>query len=232
MAESLEPGRRASPGGGRPEEEDDDEEREPLLPRIAWAQPRKAAPGSAVRLVETAREDGAASPGEAGDKELLLRPRDAPRCPSRSVRTLRSSSPRQNRKRPVGSGATRPFPSLRGPPGAPVAAQPGFMLVPGAQLPAAPLASRPAPAPFRLAPALAQEERRFVGQPGRSPDRGPAAAQTSDTLPLSPAPLFTRTFPRGRRLLHPRPLVVVKLLSLRPPLRVSLNFWNQTPRNP
>ncbi|XP_044623589.1 phosphatidylinositol 4-kinase type 2-beta isoform X3 [Equus asinus] len=103
MAESLEPGRRASPGGRRLEEEDDDEEREPLLPRIAWAQPRKAAPGSAVRLVETAREDGAASPGEAGDKELLLRPRDAPRCPSRSVRTLRSSSPRRNRKRPVGS---------------------------------------------------------------------------------------------------------------------------------
>lgn len=103
MAESLEPGRRASSGGGRLEEEDDDEEREPLLQRIAWAQPRKAAPGSAVRLVETAREDGAASPGEAGDKELLLRPRDAPRCPSRSVRTLRSSSARQNRKRPVGS---------------------------------------------------------------------------------------------------------------------------------
>ncbi|XP_014644392.1 PREDICTED: phosphatidylinositol 4-kinase type 2-beta isoform X2 [Ceratotherium simum simum] len=94
MAESSEPGRRASAGGGSLEEEDD-EEREPLLPRIAWAQPRKAAPGSAVRLLETAQEEDAASPGEAGDKELLLRPRDAPRCPSGDGRAPRS--------RPVGS---------------------------------------------------------------------------------------------------------------------------------
>ncbi|XP_025777683.1 phosphatidylinositol 4-kinase type 2-beta [Puma concolor] len=77
MAESSEPGLRASAGGGSLEEEDD-EEREPLLPRFAWAQPPKGAPGSAVRLVEAAGEEGAASPREAGDAELLLPSRDAP----------------------------------------------------------------------------------------------------------------------------------------------------------
>lgn len=41
MAEACEPTRPS---------EDEDEEREPLLPRVAWAQPRRGAPGSAVRL--------------------------------------------------------------------------------------------------------------------------------------------------------------------------------------
>ncbi|XP_032962335.1 phosphatidylinositol 4-kinase type 2-beta isoform X2 [Rhinolophus ferrumequinum] len=91
MAESSEPGRRAATGGGSLDEEED-EEREPLLPRIAWAQPRKGAPGTAVRLVEAAGEEGAGSPGEAGDKELLLPPRDAPRSPSRGARFFGSLS--------------------------------------------------------------------------------------------------------------------------------------------
>lgn len=41
MAEACEPTRPS---------EDEDEEREPLLPRVAWAQPRRVAPGSAVRM--------------------------------------------------------------------------------------------------------------------------------------------------------------------------------------
>ncbi|XP_054437980.1 phosphatidylinositol 4-kinase type 2-beta [Pteronotus mesoamericanus] len=90
MAESSEPGRRAAAGGGSLDEEED-EEREPLLPRIAWAPPRKGAPGTAVRLVDATGEAGALSPGEADDKELLLRPADSPRCPSRSVGLPRSS---------------------------------------------------------------------------------------------------------------------------------------------
>uniref|UniRef100_G3U7S9 Phosphatidylinositol 4-kinase type 2 n=1 Tax=Loxodonta africana TaxID=9785 RepID=G3U7S9_LOXAF len=60
MAEPSEPGQQAAEGGGSPEEEED-EEREPLLPRIAWAQPRKVAPGSAVRLMLSPEEAGAAS---------------------------------------------------------------------------------------------------------------------------------------------------------------------------
>lgn len=123
MAESSEPGRRAATGGGSLDEEED-EEREPLLPRIAWAQPRKGAPGTAVRLVEAAGEEGAGSPGEAGDKELLLPPRDAPRSPSRGVRFLRSSPTDLDWDRPTCSGATRLFPSPRGPPRAPVAQPP------------------------------------------------------------------------------------------------------------
>ncbi|XP_039092593.1 phosphatidylinositol 4-kinase type 2-beta isoform X2 [Hyaena hyaena] len=102
MAESSGPGRRASAGGGSLEEEDD-EEREPLLPRIAWAQPPKGAPGSAVRLVEAAGEEGAASPREAGDEELLLPSRDAPRSCSWGVRALQSSPTGPNRKRPLGA---------------------------------------------------------------------------------------------------------------------------------
>lgn len=115
MAESSEPGRRAATGGGSLDEEED-EEREPLLPRIAWAQPRKGAPGTAVRLVEAAGEEGAGSPGEAGDKELLLPPRDAPRSPSRGARFLGSSSTDLDWNCPTCSGATRLFPSPRGPP--------------------------------------------------------------------------------------------------------------------
>lgn len=121
MAESSEPGWRAAAGGGSLDEEED-EEREPLLPRIVWALPRKSAPGTAVRLVEPAGEEGAASPGEAGDKELLLRPRDAPRSPSRGVGLSRSSPSGPDWNRSMVSGATRLLPSLRGPPKAPVAA--------------------------------------------------------------------------------------------------------------
>ncbi|XP_031198141.1 phosphatidylinositol 4-kinase type 2-beta isoform X1 [Mastomys coucha] len=65
MAEACEPTRPS---------EDEDEEREPLLPRVAWAQPRRGAPGSAVRLQE---DEGAAvlrepatdePPGASGDR--------------------------------------------------------------------------------------------------------------------------------------------------------------------
>ncbi|XP_026904474.1 phosphatidylinositol 4-kinase type 2-beta [Acinonyx jubatus] len=102
MAESSEPGLRASAGGGSLEEEDD-EEREPLLPRFAWAQTPKGAPGSAVRLVEAAGEEGAASPREAGDAELLLPSRDAPSRSSWGVGVLRGSPTHPNRKPPLGA---------------------------------------------------------------------------------------------------------------------------------
>lgn len=127
MAECSEPGRLASADGGGSLEEEDDEEREPLLPRIAWAQPPKGAPGSAVRLVEAAGEEGAASPREAGDKELLLPSWDAPSRPSRSV-SSRSSPSGLTRN----AGATRPLPPPRSPPPARVgvAAQP----LPGSHL--------------------------------------------------------------------------------------------------
>ncbi|XP_042530724.1 phosphatidylinositol 4-kinase type 2-beta isoform X3 [Dipodomys spectabilis] len=75
MAEFCEPGRRTSAGG---REEEDDEEREPLLPRIAWAGPRRGAPGSAVRLLEAAGDEGAAalrdgdSPAPPGDASSRL----------------------------------------------------------------------------------------------------------------------------------------------------------------
>ena len=129
MAESSEPGLRASAGGGSLEEEDD-EEREPLLPRFAWAQPPQGAPGSAVRLVEAAGEEGAASPREAGDAELLLPSRDAPSRSSWGVGVLRGSPTHPNRKPPPGAGATRPRSPPRGPPCARVAAQP----LPGSHL--------------------------------------------------------------------------------------------------
>uniref|UniRef100_A0A8D2I6S3 Phosphatidylinositol 4-kinase type 2 n=1 Tax=Urocitellus parryii TaxID=9999 RepID=A0A8D2I6S3_UROPR len=78
MAELCEPGRRGSAGGGNPEEEED-EEREPLLPRIAWAQPRRGAPGGAVRQQEGAGDEGAAAPLQARDGELPLPPKDGSR---------------------------------------------------------------------------------------------------------------------------------------------------------
>lgn len=143
MAESSEPGRRAAAGGGSLDEEED-EEREPLLPRIAWAEPRKGAPGTAVRLVEAAREEGAGSPGETGDKELLLRPKDAPRCPCRGVGCLRSSSTDLDWSSPACSGATRLFPCPRGPLRAPVTAagaQPRIHALPRVPAPG----SRPVP---------------------------------------------------------------------------------------
>ncbi|XP_036900738.1 phosphatidylinositol 4-kinase type 2-beta [Sturnira hondurensis] len=102
MAESSEPGRRVAAGGESLDEEED-EEREPLLPRIAWAPPRKGAPGTAVRLVEPAGEAGAASLGEADDKELLLRPADSPRCPSHGVGLPGSSPTDLDWSRSVGS---------------------------------------------------------------------------------------------------------------------------------
>lgn len=110
MAESSAPGRSESPGSGSladETEEEEEEEREPLLPRIAWAPPRRGAPGGAVRLVEAGGEEGAAFPREAGDEEPLLPHRDAPRCPSRGPRGLRNSPTDPDRIRPVGSGATR-----------------------------------------------------------------------------------------------------------------------------
>ncbi|XP_004038549.2 phosphatidylinositol 4-kinase type 2-beta [Gorilla gorilla gorilla] len=70
MEDPSEPDRLASADGGSPEEEEDGE-REPLLPRIAWAHPRRGAPGSAVRLLDAAGEEG-----EAGDEELPLPPGD------------------------------------------------------------------------------------------------------------------------------------------------------------
>lgn len=112
MAEPSEPGRQASAGGGSLEEEDEeDEEREPLLPRIAWAQPQKGAPGGAVRLEKAVGEEGAASPNQASDRELLLLPRDASFFSSLSLGCLRSSPTSLDRNHPVGSGAIRLFPS-------------------------------------------------------------------------------------------------------------------------
>lgn len=149
MAESSEPGRRAAAGGGSLDEEEEDAEREPLLPRIAWARPRKGAPGTAVRLVEAAREEGAGSPVETGDQELLPRPRDAPRRPCRVVGCLRSSATDLDWSSPACSGATRRFPGPRGPLRAPVTAA-------GAQPRGPSPGSRPdpAPAPFWLALAV------------------------------------------------------------------------------
>lgn len=99
MAEASEPGQLAAASGGSSGAEED-EEREPLLPRIAWAPPRKGAPGSAVRLAEAPREEGAAS---AGDTEQPLRPGDAPRCPSRGVGLPQSSPADLDWNRAVGS---------------------------------------------------------------------------------------------------------------------------------
>ncbi|XP_053778325.1 phosphatidylinositol 4-kinase type 2-beta isoform X2 [Desmodus rotundus] len=102
MAESSEPGRQAAAGGESLDEEED-EEREPLLPRIAWAPPRKGAPGTAVRLVEAAGEAGAAAVGKAEDKELLLPPAESSRCPSRGVGLPRSSPTDLDWNRSAGS---------------------------------------------------------------------------------------------------------------------------------
>lgn len=110
MAEPSEPGRPASAGSGSLEEEED-EEREPLLPRIVLAQPPKGAPGSAVRLVKAAEEEGAASAGQAGDQELLLQPRDASLSPSLGLGRHRSSPTHRDRHRSLGSGATQLFSS-------------------------------------------------------------------------------------------------------------------------
>ncbi|XP_036275152.1 phosphatidylinositol 4-kinase type 2-beta isoform X5 [Pipistrellus kuhlii] len=88
MEESPEPERRAAAGGALLDGED--EEREPLLPRIAWAQPRRSAPGTAVRMVEAAQKEGLASLS-AIDEKLLFGPKDSPRCPSLDLGLPRSS---------------------------------------------------------------------------------------------------------------------------------------------
>lgn len=88
MEESPEPERRAAAGGALLDGED--EEREPLLPRIAWAQPRRSAPGTAVRMVEAAQKEGLASLN-AIDEKLLFGPKDSPCCPSLDLGLPRSS---------------------------------------------------------------------------------------------------------------------------------------------
>nr|BAE01355.1 unnamed protein product [Macaca fascicularis] len=103
MEDPSEPDRLASADSGSPEEEEDGE-REPLLSRIAWAHPRRGAPGSAVRLLDAAGEEGA-----AGDEELPL--------PPGNVGVSRSSPADLDRSRPAVSGATRPCPTPRAPPG-------------------------------------------------------------------------------------------------------------------
>lgn len=76
--------------------EDEDEEREPLLPRVAWAQPRRGAPGSAMRLQA---DEGAAVPREPATDKPPLAAGDA------STSTSLSIEP--DRTRISGSGATR-----------------------------------------------------------------------------------------------------------------------------
>ncbi|CAK6433255.1 unnamed protein product [Pipistrellus nathusii] len=88
MEESPELERRAAAGGALLDGED--EEREPLLPRIAWAQPRRSAPGTAVRMVEAAQKEGLASLS-AIDEKLLFGPKDSPCCPSLDLGLPRSS---------------------------------------------------------------------------------------------------------------------------------------------
>lgn len=140
MAHATEPEQRAPASDESLDGED--EEQEPLLPRIAWAQPRRSAPGTAVRLVEAAREKDAASPGEDDDKELPRRTQDSHRHPSRDVEVPPTSPVGVERNRFRGSGATRLLPSPRGPPRAPVAAQVPRLLGPPLRGP------RPAPARF------------------------------------------------------------------------------------
>lgn len=121
MAESPEPGRRAAAGGALLDGED--EEREPLLPRIAWAQPRKSAPGTAVRMVEAARKEGGAASLSAIDEKLLFGPKDSPRCPSLDLGLPRSLPTHRDGDHSLGSGGTRLSRSPRDPPRPRVAAQ-------------------------------------------------------------------------------------------------------------
>ncbi|XP_057581744.1 phosphatidylinositol 4-kinase type 2-beta isoform X1 [Hippopotamus amphibius kiboko] len=97
MAEPPEP-----PGGGSPDEEED-AEREPLLPRVAWARPRKGAPGVAVRLEDASGEEGSAASGQASDQELPLLPQEASFSSSLALGRLRSSPSSLDRNRAVGS---------------------------------------------------------------------------------------------------------------------------------
>ncbi|XP_036186298.1 phosphatidylinositol 4-kinase type 2-beta isoform X7 [Myotis myotis] len=100
MAECPEPGQLAAAGGALLDGED--EEREPLLPRIAWAQPRKSAPGTAVRMVEAAGKEGAASLRTI-DEDVLFGPNDSPRCSSLDVGLPRSSPTHPDFGRSLGS---------------------------------------------------------------------------------------------------------------------------------
>lgn len=86
MAEHCEPTRPS---------EDEDEEREPLLPRVAWAQPRWGAPGSAMRLQA---DEGAAVLREPATDEPPLASGDASTSTNLSIELDRS--------RVSGSGAT------------------------------------------------------------------------------------------------------------------------------
>lgn len=199
MAEASEPGQLAAASGGSSGAEED-EEREPLLPRIAWAPPRKGAPGSAVRLAEAPREEGAAS---AGDTEQPLRPGDAPRCPSRGVGLPQSSPADLDWNRAVGSGATRLSPSPRAlprAPAAPAAARPphsGFSLSPRSGLPPCPCSVS------CLALALQQRQCARIPSGAQAGGQPPVKLTHLYTLPFSPVPAFTLTLSRGSRLLHP-----------------------------
>lgn len=200
MAESSESGRLASEDGGGSLEAEDDEEREPLLPRTAWAQPPKGAPGIAVRLVEAAGQEGAASPREAGDKELLLRSWDASSRPSRSVSVSRSSPTHPTRKRPRGAGATRPLHDPAAPLPVPcrerVAARPlqGPISVPHQHLPG-------------------RKGGHSDNLPVRSTDQGARRQPKLGPLAFLSAPRCPRIFPRGHRPLHLRPVVVTLILG-------------------
>lgn len=182
MAESSEPGRQAAAGGESLDEEED-EEREPLLPRIAWAPPRKGAPGTAVRLVEAAGEAGAAAVGKAEDKELLLPPAESSRCPSRVVGLPRSSPTDLDWNRSAGSGATRLCPSPRGRPRVPPRPHPS---------PAPRAGSPPCPAP-RLH-SLPHTGTRLVGKTVSWPGI-PAGTQARGQPPGGPRALSAPVFP-------------------------------------
>lgn len=178
MAESPGSGRRAAAGGESLDGED--EEREPLLPRIAWAQPRKSAPGTAVRLLEAARQKGAASARRADDQELLIRPSDSPRCPSRGAGHPQSSPT----DRCMVSGATWRFPSPR-------------RSAPHSRPSRPPARGSP---PCRRLPSPSRTSTRLVGeavrQAPRPEPRGAAAARTSDAFLPLPAPRVC-PFPSG-----------------------------------
>ncbi|XP_073898616.1 phosphatidylinositol 4-kinase type 2-beta isoform X2 [Castor canadensis] len=102
MAEFCEPAGRAPAG----REEEDDEEREPLLSRVAWAGPRKGAPGSAVRQLEDAGAVDAAASPQAGGEEPLPPPRDASGFLSRDPGASWSSPADMDRNHPSTSVTT------------------------------------------------------------------------------------------------------------------------------
>lgn len=108
MAEPFEAETVVSAGGGKLEPKEDEEELEPLLPRVAWAPPRKGTPGNAVRLVDPAGKHDAASLGDSGDLDLLLPPPPAP-C----LRSPRSALGLQRPRRSHVSGARRRVPPRR-----------------------------------------------------------------------------------------------------------------------